>query len=695
MHPWGQWRATLADDELRRTGTLPDFDDDRWTPVDVPGHWRTTPEFRDNDEPLLYRNRFEATAPASHRRSFLSLDGVFYQSDLWLDGAYLGDTEGYFMAHTFEVTERLRAQSQHTLAVEVTCAPPLDKTAKRSFTGVLQHWDAIDPEWNPGGIWRPVRLIETGAVRIERLRCVCMSATSARATLALRAVLDSPDSRPITLQTTIGSAHHSLTQTIAAGSNRVEWQVNIDNPLLWWPKALGQPMLTEVHVQVIDADGLSDERRFRTGLREVREKDWEFRVNGERIFLKGANQGPTRMALGDTTRVEMEALVAVAQGAGLDFLRVHGHIAHPDLYDVADTAGLLLWQDLPLQWGYARSVAKQAVRQAGEAVDLLGHHPSIFHWCAHNEPFTLDKPARETPFRYFAKQELPTWNKTVLDLRVHRALRKADKSRPATPHSGLLPGPISPGTDSHLYFGWYHGDERDLPKYLRRFPRLARFVSEFGAQAVPDGIDSWARLDADRSYQRQYLDAHVPREEPFAAWRTATQEYQAVVLRRHIEELRRIKYRPTGGFALFSLADPSDYEGVTWSVLDSRGAPKLGLAAVRAACAPVIVTADRLPAVVAAGASIGLDVHVVSDLRRALNGVSVEARLTWPGGERSWQWTGDVPADGCVRVGRVEAMLPADTSEGPVALALELRHGEGADAVVATNCFQGAVVVAV
>ena len=86
---------------------------------------------------------------------------------------------------------------------------------------------------------------------------------------------------------------------------------------------------------------------------------------------------------------------------------------------------------------------------------------------------------------------------------------------------------------------------------------------------------------------------------------------------------------------------------------------------------------------------------MVSDLRRALNGVSVEARLTWPGGERSWQWTGDVPADGCVRVGRVEAMLPADTSEGPVALALELRHGEGADAVVATNCFQGAVVVAV
>ena len=42
-----------------------------------------------------------------------------------------------------------------------------------------------------------------------------------------------------------------------------------------------------------------------------------------------------------------------------------------ELYAAADRAGLLLWQDLPLQWGYARGTRKQAARQAREAVDLL------------------------------------------------------------------------------------------------------------------------------------------------------------------------------------------------------------------------------------------------------------------------------------------------------------------------------------
>ena len=149
---------------------------------------------------------------------------------------------------------------------------------------------------------------------------------------------------------------------------------------------------------------------------------------------------------------------------------------------------------------------------------------------------------------------------------------------------------------------------------------------------------------------------------------------------------------PTGGFAMFALADARDYLGVTWSVIDSAGAPKLGLAAVRAACAPVIVVADRLPAVVVPGVPIGLDVHVVSDLRRALAGVVVDARLVWPGGERAWRWTGDVPVDGCVRVGRVAQAVPAGCPVGePVVLKLTLGHGSGTDRIEGTNRYEGVV----
>ncbi len=218
---------------------------------------------------------------------------------------------------------------------------------------------------------------------------------------------------------------------------------------------------------------------------------------------------------------------------------------------------------------------------------------------------------------------------------------------------------------------------------------MARFVSEFGAQAVPVTADfcepeRWPDLDWDRlghthALQKPLFDRFVPPAEhaTFDAWRQATQEYQATVVRRHIEALRRIKYRPTGGFAQFCFAD--GHPAVTWSVLGHDRAPKLAFAALQAACRPVIVVADRLPAVVTAGQALALDVHVVSDLRAPLDGAVATAELRWPGGSRSWRWEGDLPADSCQRVGTVQIVVPDAT--GPLTLDLTCDHGGAEPAV--------------
>src|SRR5439155_15099813 len=137
---------------------------------------RSSPSFASHDGPLLYRRRFEHALLGPGRRAWLVLDGVFYQADVWLDGAYVGDTEGYFFPHTLEVTDALRARAEHVLAVEVACTRPQDRKAKRNLTGVFQHWDCLDPDWNPGGIWRPVRVEESGPVRVVRLSALCTAA---------------------------------------------------------------------------------------------------------------------------------------------------------------------------------------------------------------------------------------------------------------------------------------------------------------------------------------------------------------------------------------------------------------------------------------------------------------------------------------------------------------------------------------
>ncbi len=684
-----EWHAVVATDDNRRAFTEGPRRGEDWVPLTVPGHWRSSDAFAATDGPLLYRAEFDHAAPAEGRRAWLTFDGIFYQGDVWLDGTYLGDTEGYFLPHTMEITDLLRDRREHVLGVEVTCSPQRDRKAKRNLTGVFQHWDCLDPEWNPGGIWRPVRLRETGPVRIRDLRVLCREATSERAVVVLRANLETLDARTVVVRSAVGDVQHQLTQTLATGENHVEWTITVPSPALWWPWALGSQPLYEVVVEVWCDDQLSHRRARRTGLRRVEFHDWVCSINGERLFLKGTNQGPTRMAIAEATADELARDVRLAKETGLDLLRVHAHITRRELYDAADELGMLLWQDLPLQWGYARGVRKEAVREARAAVAVLGHHPSIAIWCGHNEPMAIDiEPGGQlgvgTAGAALAAQMLPTWNRTILDRSIKRALRAADGTRPVIAHSGVLPHlPQLDGTDSHLYFGWYHGDERDLPRLAARLPRMVRFVTEFGAQAVPENADfchpeRWPDLDWDQlgrrhSLQKPVFDRRVPPAEfaSFADWRAATQRYQATVIKHHIETLRRLKYRPAGGFAQFCFAD--GYPAVTWSVLDHERAPKAGHAALRDACAPVIVVADRLPTHVHPGDPVALHVHVVSDLRTPLTECVVEARVASNGGVRSWTFGGDVDADSCVRVGTLSFDVPDTT--GDVSVELELRAG--------------------
>jgi beta-mannosidase len=730
----GRWRAAVADEALRRDYPDADFADDAWEDLDVPGHWRAHAAFAGTDGPLLYRTRFgdpgtfgpgspgEASGNGSGpavvgdpgaRRTWLVLDGIFYTSDVWLDGAYLGDTEGYFFPHAFEVTEALAARSEHVLALEVGCAPQTDRAHKRNLTGVFQHWDLRDQDGNPGGIWRPVRLEQSGPVRIRHLRALCRDAETASATVFVRAVLDAVEAGPVTLVTRIAGTEVRAEQPLAAGENRVEWTVTVPEPRLWWPHTLGEPHLEGLTVEVRTADGaLSDRRARRIGLRRVVMRNWIVSVNGERLFLKGANQGPTAMALAEASDDDLRRDVALAREANLDFLRVHAHVSRPAFYDAADEAGLLLWQDMPLQWGYHRSVRRQARRQARELVDLLAHHPSVFVWCGHKEPMAIDvepttitEPGpRNRLIRTAVRQQvLPSWNKSVLDHAIRKVLDRCDGSRPVVPHSGVFPHPPQlDGTDTHTYFGWYYGDERDFEALVRSWPRLARFVTEFGAQAVPEDAsflepERWPDLDWDRAYRRHalqkpFMDRYVPADAfaTFDEWRAATQAYQAQVIRSHIETLRRVKYRPCGGFAQFCFAD--GHPSVTWSVLGHDRAPKAGFDALREACRPVIVVADRLPPHVHPGDPIALDVHVISDARIALSDMIVRAHLSWEEGAESgplgagngapptqgpsrpepeeWSWQGEIPADTCVRVGTVATTVPHEAEA--VVLRLEL-----------------------
>ncbi len=650
----GAWRAHVSEPDLAKTFAERDHDDHGWEDVTVPHHWRSEPAFTELDGPLLYRHRFttvrsgvrgtDVSGPTD-RRWFLELDGIFYYGDVWFDGEYLGATEGYFTRHAFEVTDALAARDDHVLAIEVASPPQHDRSAKRTITGGYWQSPVFDRSLNPGGIWGPVRLASSGSVRIVRARVLCVDASVERGRVACDVTLDaSTETRAAHLHAVVRGPEGAVlldawrTATLAAGTNELAWMLTVDDPPRWWPRAFGPQTSCTLELDV-EIDGhASDGFTRRFGFRDVRRVGAGYLVNGERIFLKGASYAPARALLGEADDALLRADVGRAVDANLDFLRVHTHVAPAAFYEAADDAGLLLWQDLPMEGGYARGVRRQAARQARAMVELLGAHPSIVVWCAHDAPLGDDAPARA-----IANAALPTWGKEVLDRSTARAITRVDGTRPVVRSSGA-------GDDSHLWFGWRHGTLAGVAPAIRAVPRLGRFVSAFGAQSVPTTSDwmqltawpdlDWAALAEHHGMERRAFDAHVPAADAksFDEWCDATQAYQAALLQMQIEDLRRCKGTPCGGFAVFCLADPSPAIG--FGLLDHERVAKRAYGAVRDACRPVLATVDPRTG----------NVHVVNDTRVAMQGATVVVAVDG----RTRQWRGDIAADSVVFIGTAD-----------------------------------------
>ena len=617
----------------------------------MPGHWARNPELATERGPMLFRRRFanDDLGPTiaddldDGTRLWLSFDGVLAGAEVWMDGGYLGDTVGYFAPQRFDITDHIRSRPDHAVAVDVSCPPgggrEADERDNTSLTGSLQT-GSLAPPGNPGGIWRPVRIDATGPVAIRHARLLCTGADEARATLLIRLIVDSAGHDEITVSALVtrDGAEVSATRSehrLAAGENRLEWEVVVERPELWWPRSLGGQPLYDVEVAMEHGGVRSDERRWRTGLRTVDMNNFIWRINGKRMFVKGIAYGPPGPRMNDVPAERLRADVALVAETGLDMMRIHAHVTRREIYEAADELGILVWQDLPLIGGYSSKIRRPTKTIVREIVDHLGAHPSVMVWGGHVLPNgdavelpTTDRQERSRAIlRRFAKHITPSWNRGVLDSIIGRELKKADPTRPIVSRSGSLPSPTDPaGSDAFLWFGWRAGLASDFADAVAGWPRLGAFPGGIGSQSV--SVHPWGE-DEPRweSAERRSFDHYLPRGEHTdgESWAVATRRYQADLLECHIEILRRLKYSPTGGFCLFTLVDVEPGGG--FGIVDIDRRPKLAWYRVNAACAPLVALLDSLPAMITPGESVMVAVHAISDLPHELADATVMIRL--------------------------------------------------------------------
>ena len=173
----------------------------------------------------------------------------------------------------------------------------------------------------------------------------------------------------------------------------------------WWPNGMGTAKTYGLSVRAADAQGRmlwQEERQI--GFRRVEwracegapegAEPWLCVVNGQAVFLQGANWVPPRICYHDSTAEEYGRLLELYREMGCNVLRVWGGaiLEKSVFYDLCDRNGLLVWQEFPLSSSgvenYPPEDPESIARLCEIAVSYIrkrAHHASLLLWCGGNE----------------------------------------------------------------------------------------------------------------------------------------------------------------------------------------------------------------------------------------------------------------------------------------------------------------------
>lgn len=570
------------------------------------------PFWRDNETEALklmehdftYTRAFEAPeALLGCRKVLLRCEGLDTLADITVNGKSVGRADNMFRTWEFDVKEALRP-GENTIAVTL-CSPTrfirqadaachLDGStdAMRGFSHLRKAACMFGWDWGPrlpdAGIWRNIEIIGIERARIGGV-LVRQRHEGGRVTLDI----DTHISRYGGGELRVDAAVTAPDGQVFTGAGK-RCEVEIENPMLWWPRGYGEQPLYTVRVS-LSLDGVElDSWERRIGLRTLtvkQEKDqWGESfchcVNGVSIFAMGADYIPEDNLLPRVTPERTRALLADAAAANMNTVRVWGGGYYPDdwFYDACDELGLLVWQDFMFACAEYRLTGGFEANIRAEFADnirRLRHHASLALWCGNNEmeSFTGDG-------KWFSAKRTQADYIKIFEYIIPQVLKEEDPDAfywPSSPSSGgSFENPNDPAKGDVHYWDVWHGMKPFTDYRNYHF----RYVSEFGFQSFPPmaTIEAFT-LPEDRNvfsyvmekHQRnasangkiaEYLSQTYRFPKDFDAFVYASQLLQAQAIQYGVEHWRRHRGRCMGAL-VWQLNDC--WPVVSWASLDYFG----------------------------------------------------------------------------------------------------------------------------
>ncbi len=386
---------------------LPDFDDSGWRSVDLPHDYSIEDlPFQKEDSTIgpftresvggsstgfvvggtaWYRKHFQLGKEDQGKVIQVLFDGVYMNSDVWINGHHLGNHPYGYTPFSYDLTPFLHAPGEeNVIAVEV------------KNEGANSRW------YSGSGIYRNVTLIRTNPVYMtvwgNYIATPEVSLERALVDIQTEVVNSSGKEKEITVNVYVtdvsGDQVAMAEKAITLDKNEkgtVHQKLLINAPNLWSPES---PELYAARIQVLENGNELDCRVEKFGVRSIGfSPEKGFLINGERLLLKGACLHHDNGMLGSVAFKTAEfRRVRTMKEHGFNAIRTSHNPPSAFFLEACDQLGMLVIDEAFDQWQRPKNKDDYNLyfdrwwERDMEAMLLRDrNHPSVIMWSYGNE----------------------------------------------------------------------------------------------------------------------------------------------------------------------------------------------------------------------------------------------------------------------------------------------------------------------
>ncbi len=351
----------------------------------------------------------------------LVFDGIDCMGTVWVNDSLVGKADNMFIEYRFDVTRYLKPGGENEVCIRID--PAVFEARKyfnaevgaRKYSRVEQvhvrkaphmyGWD-IMPRLISAGLWRGVHLDVLPATRIKDIFWmtdeVNVPAKTAQLLVDWQISSGSPAVDGMSMEVTLKLQNKTVyDQVIALYNHCFRQVVPLENVSFWWPRGYGEPVLYDAIVRLVDnKKHVIDEKQQKVGIRTAElvfsdgssandPSEFVFRINGEKIFVKGTNWVPLD-AFHSRDREHLESVFGMITDLNCNMIRCWGGNVYEDhdFFDLCDQNGVMVWQDFSMAgtaYPQDNEFADKIREEATRIVVKLRNHPSLVLWSGNNE----------------------------------------------------------------------------------------------------------------------------------------------------------------------------------------------------------------------------------------------------------------------------------------------------------------------